>query len=314
MLKKIKLNLYSKKYKVIENFFSKKETLYLRKSFYRVMHSMHKDYFSKLSFENFFKNKIERQNVLMRAMAFRFLDEKKMLMLKRKIDNDALINPLFYVLISNKSFYKSEADRRSLLDTQYHYDFPYKLYATTYWFSLDDIDEKTGCLCFPNSNKLIKKFLPDKNFRNKYNIDKYFKNSKKLDGLIRKHSDFVKVKSGSAISWSSDVLHGATKSLNENKTRISFNFRLISKKHLYLSKPETIRFIEEFNKNIDEFNFLNLLNIGDYKFCMRAIKKNSKLKKFQSYFNSLNFKNSNSFQKSNSFLRYQDEYQFIKTN
>ena len=156
--------------------------------------------------------------------------------------------------------------------------------------------------------------LPDKNFGNKYNIDKYFKNSKKLDGLIRKHSDFVKVKSGSAISWSSDVLHGATKSLNENKTRISFNFRLISKKHLYLSKPETIRFIEEFNKNIDEFNFLNLLNIGDYKFCMRAIKKNSKLKKFQSYFNSLNFKNSNSFQKSNSFLRYQDEYQFIKTN
>jgi hypothetical protein len=215
--------------------------------------------------------------------------------------------------MANREFYKSELDKNSLLDTQFHYDFPFKIYSTTYWMALEDTNRDTGTLCFSNNKELTKLFLTDENYRNKYNFDKYLKSSYKLDPIINKDAVFLNVDKGSAVFWGSDVLHGASKPLKNDKTRVSFNFRVIEKKHLYLSDIKTIKFIEDFNKNIDLFNFLNLMNLGDYKFCYRAIKNNKSYHKYESHFKDIQDQKYINLIKSNSEVRWQDEYKFILT-
>lgn len=314
MLKKIKLNLYSNKYKVIPNFLSAHEIKNFSDSLYNEIYSLHKDYYSHISFHNFFNKMFVTQNRLMRALCYRFLDKNKLGKLKNKISEDVYINPLFYVFVINKKFFSSKLEKKAVMDTQYHYDFPYSLYANTYWIPLQDVNQETGTLCFPKTKKLISKFIPYKNYKNRYNLDRYYKNASKLDPLIKKDSDKLFLKAGSAVLWGSDVCHGALRAKKPGTTRVSFNFRTISKKVLYLSNIKTIKFVEDFNNDIDTFNFLNLMYIGDYKYCEREMKKNKKLLKFKNSLKELKSKKYKNLIKTKSFLRWQEEYSFVGSN
>ena len=133
----------------------------------------------------------DEQSRLMRALSYRFLNKNKFIKLKKKINQNVFINPMFYVYVIKKNFFKSELEKKALLDSQFHYDFPFSVYANTYWVALNDVNEETGTLCFPKTRRLISKFLPYKNFKNRYNIDKYYKNASTLDPLVRK--DAVKL-------------------------------------------------------------------------------------------------------------------------
>ena len=314
MLKKIKMNLYSKKYKVIPNFLANREVKFFYNSLYKEIHSLHKDYYSNTSFKTFFDSMFTTQNRLMRALCYRFLNGDKFIKIKKKLDKNVYINPLFYVFVINKKNFNSKLGKKALMDTQYHYDFPYSLYANTYWVALQDVNDETGTLCFPKTKRLISKFIPYRNFKNRYNLDKYYKNAKKLDPLIERESNKVSLKSGSAVLWGSDVCHGAFRAKKPGSPRISFDFRTITKKVLHLSDVKTIRLVEEFNKDVDTFNFLNLMYIGDYKYCERAIKKNKKLKKYKNYFKNLKSKKYKNLIKSKIFLRWQQEYPFVSSN
>lgn len=314
MLTKIKLNLYNMNYKILKDFLKKEELNFFKKSLYTEIHSLHKDYYSRMNFNDFFNKMFTTQNRLMRALSYRFLNKNKFIKLKNKINENIFINPLFYVFVINKNFFKSELEKKALLDTQFHYDFPFSLYSNTYWVALDDVNEDTGTLCFPKTRRLITKFLPYKNFKNRYNLDKYYKNASKLDPLVRKDAVKLSLKAGSAVLWGSDICHGASRAKKFGLRRISFNFRTISKKILYLSNAKTIRFVEEFNENIDTFNFLNLLYIGDYKYCERSMKNNRQLSKYKNYLNYLKSNKYKNLIKSSSFLRWQEEYSFTKTN
>jgi len=314
MLEKIKLNLYSNKYKVVPNFLNGNEIKDFSDSLYKEIHSLHKDYYSNINFYSFFNKMFITQNRLMRALCYRFLDKKKFIKLQKKIPKDVYINPLFYVFVINKKFFSSKLEKKAIMDTQYHYDFPYSLYSNTYWIPLQDVNNETGTLCFPKTKKLISKFIPYKNYKNRYNLDKYYKNASKLDPLIKKDSNTLLLKSGSAVLWGSDVCHGALRAKKPGTTRISFNFRTISKKVLYLSNIRTIKFVEDFNKDIDTSNFLNLMHLGDYKYCEGEIKKNKKLYKFKNYLKELKSKKYKNLIKTKSFLRWQEEYPFVGSN
>ncbi len=311
MLDKIQLNLFSSKYSVKKNFLSSSEIVKFKEDLWDELKLIHSDYFSSISFDEFFKDKLSRKNSIMRILAFRYMNKKRFSTLMKKTNKDVLINPLFYIFMANRDFYKSDLDKNSILDTQFHYDFPYKIYSTTYWIALEDLNRDTGSLCFSKNDKLTELFVPDETYRNKYNFEKYLLSSKKLDPIISNNTVFLDVEKGSAVVWGSDVLHGASKPLKTNKTRISFNFRTIEKEHLYLSNVKNIRFIEDFNNNIDLFNFLNLMNMGDYKFCERAIKNDSSFHKYKSHFQDIQNNEYKNLIKSNAEVRWQDEYSFV---
>ena len=67
----------------------------------------------------------------------------------------------------------------------------------------------------------------------------------------------IRLEPGSAVKWSSEVCHGATRAEESGTLRITFNFRTILKKHLYMSQPNIIKFVEDFNNDVDIYNFLN---------------------------------------------------------
>ena len=315
MLNKLKLNLYSNKYKVINNFFNKKEVNYFYESINKEIKSLQKDYFSHMDFKKYFNTMYQFENRLSRILSYRVLDSKKFEKIRKKIDNNSLINPLFYIHVFKKKNTKSKKSH-PLLDTLLHYDFPYKLYANTYWVGLLPANEKTGTICFPKTKRLISKFLPNKNFINKYNAEKYIKNHKKLDPFIKKDIQKIRLEPGSAVKWSSEVCHGATRAEESGTLRITFNFRTILKKHLYMSQPNIIKFVEDFNNDVDIYNFLNLMNLGDYKHCARLVKKNKRLSKFKNYLNSLNKKKCNNLIRSKPLEtpNWREEYSFTKNN
>ncbi len=315
MLNKIKLNLYSNNYKVEKNFLNKSEVNYFYKSIRKEIKSIQKDYFPYMDFNRYFNTMYQLENRLSRILSYRVLNSEKFKKIKKKIDKNSFINPLFYIHVFKK---KKLNSKKSLpfLDTLLHYDFPYKLYANTYWVGLLPANEKTGTICFPKTKKLISKFLPNKKFINKYNAEKYIQNHKKLDPLIKKDINKISLDPGSAVRWSSEVCHGATRAEHGDSLRITFNFRTILKKHLYMSEPNIIKFVEDFNNDVDIYNFLNLANLGDYKFCERMIKKNKRFIKFKNYLNGLNKKKCDNLIKSNPLKtpNWREEYSFTKNN
>lgn len=315
MLNKIKLNLYSNKYKIEKNFLSKSDVNYFYGSIKKEIRSIQKDYFSHMNYNDYFNTMYQLENRLSRILSYRVLDSEKFRKIRKKIDNNSLINPLFYIHVFKKKDTKSNKEL-PLLDTLLHYDFPYKLYSNTYWVGLLPADEKTGTICFPQTRRLISKFLPNKKFINKYNADKYIKNHKKLDPLIKRDIKRIKLDAGSAVRWSSEVCHGATRAEESGTLRITFNFRTILKKHLYMSEPNIIKFVEDFNNDEDIYNFLNLMTLGDYKHCARLIKKNKRFLKFQNYLNSLNKKKCDSLIRSKPLEtpNWREEYSFTKNN
>ena len=131
-------------YKILKDFLKKEELNFFKKSLYTEIHSLHKDYYSRMNFNDFFNKMFTTQNRLMRALSYRFLNKNKFIKLKNKINENIFINPLFYVFVINKNFFKSELEKKALLDTQFHYDFPFSLYSNTYWVALDDVNEDTG--------------------------------------------------------------------------------------------------------------------------------------------------------------------------
>ncbi len=315
MLDKIKLNLYSNKYRVVDNFLNNREINFFYDSIKKEIRSLQKDYFPHLSYNNYFNSMFQLENRLSRILSYRVLTNEKFIKIKSKISSDSLINPLFYIHVFKKKNNSSKSNL-PVLDTLLHYDFPYKLYANTYWIGLLPANEKTGTICFPRTKKLISKFLPNKKFINKYNAEKYIKNHKKLDPLIKKDIKKIRLNAGSAVIWSSDVCHGATRAEEKGTLRVTLNFRTIKKKHLYMSEPNVIRFVEDFNKDIDSYNFLNLMTLGDYKQCSRLIKKNKKLHRFKFNLSNLNKKKCNYLIKSNPMEtpNWREEYSFIKNN
>ena len=84
---------------------------------------------------------------------------------------------------------------------------------------------------------------------------------------------------------------------------------------MYLSEPNIIKFVEDFNNDIDMHNFLNLIYMGDYKFCERQFKR-GKFLKFKPYVKNLKTKKYLTWIKSRPFyhIRWQDEYSFVKNN
>jgi len=256
------------------NLFTHEEIDVLAQRLMEVIQSIKSDYFNTISMEQFYQEYIFHESVVMKCVAMRFATEELWNKLKHKIDQEGegidksqpvYFHPIFYARFSSAE-YKLESS--VFLDSQPHYDRAFGLYAFSYWLALKQANKASGGLCFFSENhKVNDEFTVDWSQKNKYNYDLYVDSFSRLDPFIKESCIHPDLDAGQAYQFDSNILHAATKPISDD--RLSFDFRFFQKCSLESLDDNVRRIIENFNKNINLSNALNLIVMGDIKGALR---------------------------------------------
>jgi hypothetical protein len=254
----------------------KNDVLVLKVKLLNTWNQLREDYFPEMSNEDFDSQYLFHESVFMKCLAWRFASSDVFDLLKNKVlrlfsssnDDDFcgefVLHPIFYTRISKPQVLSDNLRNEAFLDSQPHYDRAFSIEAFSFWLALENTDEKTGGLCFfSDSKELNNLFDIPWGEKNKYSTNTYFENASKIDPFIKKALIPPNISAGSAYMFDSFVLHGATKALQN--TRVSFDLRLIEKKVLDKLDINSHLIFQQFNRNSDFSNAMNLLYLGDFK-------------------------------------------------
>lgn len=227
------------------------------------------DYFSSLTEDVFRREHLGNTSLVMKIAAYRFANEATMSLLRARLkpiaeelysETELMLHPIFYLRIGYPGNDYSDLYRDAFLDSQPHYDRAFGVDAYSFWIALGDIDDESGGLAEFSSPETDAHFALNDG-RNRYNYDLYLDNASKIDEILRSSCRAPCAKAGDVLTFDSSVLHGATKP--KSKKRISFDFRLASRKAIEATSDEVRAMFDAYNHSIDLCNAYNLKFVGD---------------------------------------------------
>ena len=217
--------------------------------------------------------------VIMKCAAFRFATSALLANLKQRLvpevirfQQDAgmepdtseslLVHPILYFRVTQPGNVQSPEQADAFMDSQPHYDRAFGAYAYSCWLAMTEVGDETGGLCFFRDSADVDRHFgikPDE--KNRYNYDNYVRDRNIVDPVLRAALIPPKLHAGQAYLFDSNTLHGATKP--KSRMRISFDFRLVSKREVARLDQGARTVVERFNEDINFSNAMNLLVLGD---------------------------------------------------
>ncbi len=258
----------------------------LRKRAEEELNIMYQDYFAGKKFSDFQNSHLGHESLVMKLVAYRFMttETKQELILRlnshvKKIygGSDFLFHPVFYLRFSFPGVYYSKEHQAAFLDSQPHFDRSFNVNAFSFWLALDDVDEESGGLCSFQGHEVQEHFKLSDEGRNRYNYNGYLEASAAIDPVLRRSTVAPAIRSGDMLTFDSTLLHGATKPYS--RRRVSFDFRLVSKKELSSASVTVKRMFEEINSDLDLCNAKNLMVLGDSLGSSRILRQIGNLRK-----------------------------------
>ena len=252
----------------------------LRSKALNILEDLRKDYFASSSDDEFLGSYLGHTSMISRSWAYRLLDQEVFNDLKKyalqalskqgivEDTRDFFLYPIFYLRMSNPKYVMREEMKRSLLDSQPHYDQSFGLSAIQLWIPLEDVDEDTGGLC--GFDKSAEQIFPVVGGKIRYDTSGYLDNYRELDSKIKDKIKTFRVSQGDMLIFGTHALHGATRP--RSKQRFSVDFRLIPKQNFENASKRFMKVLNFFNKNLNLSNALNLLVLGDYKGAIPRLK------------------------------------------
>ena len=253
-------------------------TAELRRRADAVLSGIHDDYFQQEKFEVFVSQHLGHESLVAKIAAYRFASSAILARLRDFIapraqqqygNSEFLIQPIFYLRFSFPGIYYSDRHRDAFLDSQPHYDRSYGIEAFTFWLALDDVDEESGGLCSFNTPEIHEHFAAG--VKNRYSYDGYVEAAETVDSMLRAGTVSPAISAGDALTFDSNMLHGATKP--KSRKRMSFDFRLVPVENLAKTSPSIRRIVDEANAHLDICNANNLMLLGDFLGAARILEQ-----------------------------------------
>lgn len=238
-----------------------------------IIHALQHDYFPLMSNDEFFRQCVFHESLVMKQAAFRFLstDIADLLLsrvaailesISERSSSDRLFfHPVFYTRLSVPNEFKGSSEI-AFFDSQPHYDRSFNVYARSCWLALKDVCYQTGGICFFNeSSEVSSDFYVSWGEKNRYNYDLYVANHRRLDAFLVPQVIHPTLKAGEAYFFDSNVLHAATKPIT--KSRMSFDFRVYDDSVLHDCDLRTKMLFNVVAHDLEISNAMNLLTFGD---------------------------------------------------
>ncbi len=268
--------------KKIDNLIAKQQINDLRKLAENVIFEIYCDYFSRLPFNQFLRDNLFHESVVMKCAALRFATPsifKGVLMraasshFDLNLKGEIFLHPIFYLRKSIPTLQENDSTLSvPYLDGQPHYDRSFNLSAQTFWLALKDADVESGGLCF-FEEEVNSYFHVEWGEKNKYSTGMYQENFEELDPIIVPNVVHPKLQAGDAYTFDSNLIHGSTKP--RSKERLSFDFRLLDSAELSKLDDRDSKIIFEFNKDLALINAKSLYMLGDLMGVARYVEEYS---------------------------------------
>ncbi len=245
---------------------------------------LYEDYFSAKPFEQFCREHLGHISIAAKILAYRYFDTDMFRQLYQILvphaqriygEEKFLLHPIFYLRYTFPELAQTDQQKNAFMDSQPHFDRSYGLKAFSFWVALVDINQSTGGLCYFNDPKVLAFFSGGD--KNRYSMDGYFENAEQIDPLLKTTVIQPHIAKGSALTFDSDVLHGATKP--QTQWRYSFDIRLVPKSEVDHSDARVQRIVNTFHENPTLCNANNLLFLGDYLGAARHFQSLAKISK-----------------------------------